>query len=116
LGNKVSLKPNTLCVVKVPDISLFCEPIVQREQVAVGLCAKWMMEKATLKEWTQRFAIANSSNEALSDNLLKETTEFKELVKSFKTPIKSGQKESETGCRGNDGIDDNGKSVQTKGN
>jgi hypothetical protein len=92
LGNKVVIGQNTICVVKPPDVSLFCEPTMKREQVDASLYVSWMTEKATLEEWAQCFGIASASADVLNKDLLKSTKAFKEKARMFKTPNKSSQK------------------------
>jgi hypothetical protein len=32
-GSKINIRNNSLCVVKIHDIALFCEPIIERDRV-----------------------------------------------------------------------------------
>jgi hypothetical protein len=50
-----------------------------------------MSNKATLEEWTDRFGIVGSSEEALSEDTLKDTAALKEMARNFKTPLKASQ-------------------------
>jgi hypothetical protein len=92
LGDKLPINSNWRCVVQVLDMSLFCEPVVQRSQVTDLLFACWMIDKTSLKEWTQPFAIASSLDEVINEELLSATKTFKSQAWVFRTPNKSSQK------------------------
>jgi hypothetical protein len=91
IGAKLNLDLNTICVVKINDVSLFCEPTVQLDQVEPKLLSHWLNEKLTIEEWTERFALAGSSKEMLNKEGMKESVALKEVAKNFKSPIKFTQ-------------------------
>jgi hypothetical protein len=72
-------------------VSVFSEPTLLQDQVETTLFNKWLQEKATLEEWTERFSIAASSQGALSEDVLKDSASLKEMGCNFKTPLKASQ-------------------------
>jgi hypothetical protein len=88
-GKKVELNLSTICVIKSNDVCLFSEPTFLLEQVDYGLFQKWKDDRMTLDEWTERFGIARSSKDVLTDKDLKASTGLIERAKNFKAPLKS---------------------------
>jgi hypothetical protein len=75
LGGKSDSSPNK--IIKVNETSLFAEPTMLREHVNTGLFREWMLDKATLEEWAERFGSAVSSKEVLSEDGLKDLAAIK---------------------------------------
>jgi hypothetical protein len=94
-GGPVDVTHNTICVIKLNDISLFCEPMLLHEQVDSSLLSSWRYDRATLCEWTERFGFERSAKEVMTDADLKASEALKQVATNFKTPLKSSQKSSD---------------------
>jgi hypothetical protein len=95
-GGTFDVNNNAICVIKMNDISLFCEPTLLSEQVDQTLLETWKSETLTLDEWTEHVGFAKASKDLVTDDKLKASEALKEAANEFKTPLKSTQKASDT--------------------